>query len=109
MDSGASGLREAAVERLLVQAVEAVGGKAFKFASPGNAGAPDRIVLLDGRAYFVELKAPGQRLRSLQRYRQRQFARLGFTVHVIDSPEKVAEFIRQIDTGGERSGQVQAP
>lgn len=96
MGSDAPELREAGIERLFVQAVEAVGGKAFKFASPGNAGVPDRIVLLGGRAYFVELKAPGRKPRALQRYRQRQFARLGFTVHVIDSAAEVREFVDAI-------------
>lgn len=94
-------VRESDIEHLLCRAVEAIGGKAFKFTAPGNAGVPDRVVLIGGRAYFVEVKAPGEQLRPLQCYRQRQFARLGFTIHVIDSPTKVTEFIRGISEGGD--------
>lgn len=89
-------MREAGIERELRRAVEAVGGKAFKFASPGNAGVPDRLVLIGGRVFFAELKAPGERPRPLQRYRQRQFAKLGFTVYVIDSMDGVREFVSAI-------------
>lgn len=91
-------VREADVERLLERAVETAGGKAFKFTSPGNAGVQDRLVLLNGRAYFVELKAPGQKLRPLQRYRQRQLKRLGFEPYVIDSVAGVREFVEAIST-----------
>ena len=89
-------MREASIEKQLERLVESVGGKAFKFTSPGNAGIQDRLVLLDGRAYFVELKAPGEKLRPLQRYRQRQFLKLGFKIHVIDSAAGVREFVDAI-------------
>lgn len=93
-------VREASIERQFCMAVETVGGKAFKFTSLGAAGAPDRIVLLGGKAYFVELKAPGEKLRPLQRYRQRQLTKLGFAVHVIDSPSAVGEFVKAICSEG---------
>lgn len=89
-------MREADIEKMLVQAIEEIGGKAFKFASFSNAGVPDRIVLLDGKAYFVELKAPGQELRPLQKYRRKQFEEFGFEVYVIDSAVGVEEFINAV-------------
>ena len=89
-------MREADIEKTLIQAVEEKGGKAFKFASPANAGVPDRVVLLDGKAYFIELKAPGQKPRPLQEYRRRQLEELGFEVYVIDSALGVEEFIDAI-------------
>lgn len=89
-------MQETDIEKTLIRAVEEKGGKAFKFASPANAGVPDRIVLLGGRAYFVELKAPGQELRPLQNYRRRQFEEFGFEVYVIDSAFGVEEFIDAI-------------
>lgn len=89
-------MREADIERLLEHSVETAGGKAFKFTSPGNAGVQDRLVLLDGRAYFVEVKAPGKELRPLQRYRQRQLQKLGFEPYVIDSAAGVKEFVEAI-------------
>jgi len=89
-------VRETDIEKTLVQAIEELGGKAFKFSSPGNAGVPDRVVLVDGKAYFVELKAPGQKLRPLQEYRRKQLEELGFEVYVIDSAFGVEEFIDAI-------------
>lgn len=91
-------MRESKLEKILKDEVEKLEGKAFKFTSPGNAGVPDRIVLLRGETYFVELKAPGEKLRALQKYRQRQFKKLGFKIYVIDSMEKVEEFINEIHT-----------
>lgn len=62
-------MREREVERRLVTAVKKRGGLAPKFTSPGLDGVPDRLVLLpDGRLAFVEVKAPGQKMRPLQLY-----------------------------------------
>ena len=76
-----------------------MGGKAFKFSSPGNNGVPDRIVLYKGKSYFVELKKPGKELRPLQRVVSKKFKLLGFKVYVIDNIEKVGEFIDEIHEG----------
>jgi len=58
---------EKQVERYLVKKVEAVGGKAYKFTSPGRAGVADRIVCLpDGSTWFVELKTAGGKMSALQ-------------------------------------------
>lgn len=59
---------EKEIENLLVWHVERMGGKAYKFASPGHRGVADRIVCLpDGSTWFVELKRPkGGRLSPLQ-------------------------------------------
>jgi hypothetical protein len=89
-------MQETDIEKTLVRAVDEIGGKAFKFTSPGNAGVPDRVVLLNGKAYFIELKAPGQKLRPLQEYRRRQLEELGFEVYVIDSAVGVEGFINAV-------------
>lgn len=86
-------MREKSIEMYLKSEIEKLGGKAFKFSSPGNNGVPDRIILLAGEVRFVELKKPGKHLRPIQAYRKRQFEKLGFQVLVIDSKEKVDEFI----------------
>jgi len=59
---------------------------------------PDRIVLYNGKCYFVELKRPGEDLRPLQKVVKKRFRELGFEVYVIDSIEKVGEFINEIYT-----------
>lgn len=89
---------EKKIERHLVKEIEKLKGKAYKFTSPSNAGVPDRIILIKGKAYFVELKAPGKKLRPLQEFQKQQFEKLGFKVYVIDSLEKVEEFINEIYT-----------
>ena len=50
-------MREKDVEKLLTEEVKHLGGRAYKWTSPGNAGVPDRIVIFPGRQpMFVELK-----------------------------------------------------
>ena len=66
-------MRERFIERKFVEAVKKKGGFAPKFVSPGLDGMPDRIVLFPmGRIAFVELKAPGEKMRPLQVRRKRQ-------------------------------------
>ncbi|MCL6598978.1 MAG: VRR-NUC domain-containing protein [Alicyclobacillus macrosporangiidus] len=86
------------METYLRDRVKALGGRAYKFVSPGNAGVPDRLVLLPGaRAVFVELKAPGRRPTQLQVVQQQRIATLGFDVRVVDSLEGVDELIREYE------------
>lgn len=67
-------VREAEIERQLVSYVKSIGGRAFKFVSPGNIGVPDRIVVLPGGViWFVELKTSTGRLSPPQ---ERQIAKL---------------------------------
>ena len=91
-------MTEKYIEKHLRNEVEKLGGKAFKFSSPGNNGVPDRIVLYQGRCFFVELKKPGEELRPLQKVMVKLFKKLGFKVYVIDSIEKVRVFIDEICT-----------
>lgn len=71
---------EKEIEKKLVDAVEAKGGKCIKWTSPGTTGLPDRIVLLPGgRVAFAELKRPrGSRKGALQPYWRRVLMGLGF-------------------------------
>lgn len=90
-------LRERDIERKLTQAVRKAGGLALKFVSPGLAGVPDRLVLMpEGRLCFVELKAPGQKMRPLQLKRKEMLESLGFRVFCIDSTEKIGGVIDEI-------------
>ncbi len=90
------------VERYLREQVKKeLNGKALKFVSPGFDGVPDRIILVPmGRIFFVETKAPGKKLRPLQKYVCGLIEGLGFTVLVIDTKEKVDAFIEEVRTGG---------
>lgn len=54
-------MRESTVERNIRRQVEAIGGVAWKWVSPGRNGVPDRICILPGPIIiFVELKRPGR-------------------------------------------------
>ena len=90
-------MRERDIEKYLRDQVRKIGGRAYKFESPGNAGVPDRLILLSGgRVEFVELKAPGKKPTALQLAQHRKFEKLDHTVLVIDSKEKVDEFIAKV-------------
>ena len=90
-------LREKEIEAKLKKEVEKVGGLALKFISPGMAGVPDRLVLLPYKVIaFVELKAPGEQLRPLQRKRKEQLKNLGFKVYIIDSNQAVDRFLQEV-------------
>jgi hypothetical protein len=81
---------EKKTECKLKSAVKNMGGIAFKFTAPGINGVPDRLVLLPhGKIAFIELKAPGRKMRPLQVRRKRQLERLGFLVYCIDSIDQI--------------------
>ena len=87
-------MREKTVESKLSSAVKAKGGLAVKFTSPGFNGMPDRLVMFPGgRIAFVEVKAPGETPRPLQRSRHRLLRRMGFKVYVLDSIDQIGGII----------------
>ncbi|HRR77728.1 MAG TPA: VRR-NUC domain-containing protein [Ruminococcus sp.] len=90
-------MREKEIEKKLRDTVRKKGGLCWKFTSPGTAGVPDRIVLMPkGRLAFVEVKAPGEKPRPLQRKRIKQLRALGFPVYVLDSPDQIGGIIDEI-------------
>ena len=93
-------MKESTIEGYLRDRVKALGGKAYKFVSPGNDGVPDRLVCLPGgRAVFVELKAPGKKPTNMQRFQQGKLLNLDFDVWVIDNKNGVDEFIFEMAKG----------
>jgi hypothetical protein len=85
---------EKELEQKLVREVKKKGGRAYKFISPGINGVPDRLVLLPGgRAGFVEVKAPGKKMRPNQIKRKSELERLGFLVYCLDNPKDIGGVI----------------
>lgn len=77
-----------------------MGGRAYKFSSPGNAGVPDRLVVLPGgRVAFVELKAPGKQPTPLQQNKMRELRRLGMVCTWTDSKEGVDRILEELQHG----------
>ena len=85
------------IEKKFTEAVKKAGGLAPKFVSPGLNGVPDRIVLLPaGHMAFAELKAPGNKMRPLQRRRKKQLESLGYQVFLVDDVNQIGGVIDEI-------------
>ena len=89
--------REKDIESYLVRQVEKLGGIALKYANGVQAGYPDRFCLLpEGKTFWVELKRKGESPRPLQLVRIRKLRKLGATVYVADSRERIDELIGEM-------------
>ena len=88
---------EREIENHLVWAVETIGGKTWKFTSPGRKGVADRIVCLpDGRTWFIELKRPkGGRLAPLQAAFRDELIALKQNYALLHTKELINEWIRK--------------
>ena len=83
------------IRRRLVYEVKKRGGEIRKLAWVCRANAPDELVLLYG-AHFVELKKPGGGPRAGQLREHKRMAEHGVRVWVIDTYDKIDEFIETI-------------
>ena len=91
---------EREIEKKLVDGVRKLGGRAYKFVSPGNDGVPDRIVVLPGISpVFVELKTETGRLSSLQNVQIKKLKDLGQDVRVLYCLEDVKRFLEEMRNG----------
>ena len=85
---------EKEVEKYLVREVKKLGGLCYKFVSPGNAGVPDRLVLLpELPAILVELKTEKGRLSKLQKAQIGKIKSVNEQVCVLYGKEDVKQFI----------------
>lgn len=86
-------MQEKEIEKILVSEVKKIGGRAYKFVSPGNDGVPDRIVILPNQwPIFVELKTERGRLSSLQKVQLFRLNNLGQRVNVVKGMSGLIEF-----------------
>ena len=85
---------EKQIERRLVQKIKEKNGLCLKLT--GYKGIPDRIVLLNGRCYFIELKDAGKKLRPEQQVWQDKLQAMGFVSVMLDSKEVVDEFVESM-------------
>lgn len=82
-------MRESQIEAYLVERVRELGGEVRKVRWIGRRGAPDRFVMLPGRSRWVELKAPGEKVKPHQAREHARMRATGQHVEVIDSIEGV--------------------
>lgn len=86
-------MREKEIEKILVDEVRGLGGRAYKWVSPGNDGVPDRIVIFPGQwPIFVELKADRGIVSPLQRAQIMWLRELGQPVQIVRGISGLAEF-----------------
>lgn len=70
--------------------VRTLGGLARKVTWQGRAGAPDWLIMINGRTVWIELKAPGEKPRLAQVVEFQLLKRFGgIDVIVCDSPESI--------------------
>ncbi|MBC5689755.1 VRR-NUC domain-containing protein [Mediterraneibacter sp. NSJ-55] len=94
-------MREKEIEKYLVSEVRKRGGRAYKWVSPGNAGVPDRIVILPGMpVVFAELKSERGRLTELQKVQIGRLKELGQEVRVLYGREGVEKFLERCGKDG---------
>ena len=85
-------MRERTLELKLVKETRKRGGVALKFVSPS-----DRLVLLPHQVMgFVEVKAPGEKPRPLQKSRHAMLREMGFPVFVLDHSDEIPVILDQI-------------
>ena len=88
-------MREKVIERILVNEVKKLGGRAYKWTSPGNDGVPDRIVIFPGRPpVFVELKTSQGKLTALQKVQIDRLMALGQQVCVVRGVDGLSQFFQ---------------
>ncbi len=86
-------MREKEIEKILVDEVRGLGGRAYKWISPGNDGVPDRIVIFPGQwPIFVELKADRGTVSPLQRAQIKRLRELEQPVQIVRGVSGLAEF-----------------
>lgn len=87
------GARENKVEKYLDSEVKKLGGLTRKFTSPGRDGVPDRIVIIDGKVWFIEVKTSDGILSPTQIRERDRLRGAGANVHTVYGEDEVDQFI----------------
>lgn len=91
-------MTEKEIEKILTSEVKKLGGRTYKWVSPGNDGVPDRIVIFPNqRPVFVELKSDTGRLTGLQCIQIDRLRLLGQYVEVVKGIRGLVKFF---ESGG---------
>ena len=86
------------IEKILVNEVKKLGGRAYKWVSPGNDGVPDRIVILPGlRPIVVELKTETGRLSAIQNVQIDRLRKMKQNVKILYGESQVRDFLEDCE------------
>ena len=87
-------MKESEIEKYFRWRIERMGGKSWKFTSPGVSGVVDRIAALpDGRTLWVELKTKGGKLSELQKRHGLELIKLNQNYTVLWTKEQIDAYI----------------
>jgi len=90
------GVRENKVEKLLDSEFKKIGGITRKWVSPGRDGVPDRICIVDGNVWFVEVKTIDGKLSKVQEREIERLTDVGANVHTVYGAVDVHIFIEGV-------------
>ena len=98
--------REKDIEKWIGDQVMTMGCLWLKWTSPGNAGVPDRIVILPGgRVVFAEIKTRYGKVAPIQEHTIGKMREMGCSVHLVRGSTGAAVFVDwlRMAIGGRRS------
>lgn len=88
---------EKEIEKKLVEGIRRLGGRAYKWVSPGSNGVPDRIIVMPGgRILFVELKTSTGVVSKLQKMQIRMLSQMGCDVRVVFGMDGVQDLLDKL-------------
>lgn len=97
-------MTEKEIEKILVSEVKKLGGRAYKWVSPGNNGVPDRIVIFPRKTpVFVELKTDKGVLSALQKQQIKRLREFGQPTEIVYGVKGLKEFLQNTDISQSRS------
>lgn len=79
---------ESKIERKVCLYAKAKGWWVWKLTILGWAGIPDRMFLKQGKVFFIEFKAPGEKPRKLQEHMICKLQDNGFDAYAVDNAEE---------------------
>lgn len=90
-------MREASLEKLLVDRIKKAGGLCIKLPAAHTRGLPDRLVLISGIVIFVELKVDKGVLSLHQKHYIRILSGMGFRCEVIYGRMELVKFLEDLN------------
>lgn len=76
-------LLESNIQARIIKRLETQGFYIIKLVLTNKNGIPDLLCLKDGKAFFIEVKRPGEKPRPLQEFRINELRNLGFEVLIL--------------------------
>lgn len=89
-------MREAEVEKKIVQLAKRLGIYTRKFTSPSHRAVPDRIFIYGGVVLFLEIKAKGKRPTESQQHEMALIAAAGGLVGWVDNVESAKSYLLRL-------------